>query len=118
VNLAIAPRLPQRGLSLLRAVQPPAGRLPRAAAAGELQLGAGTDIAQAARLLPGAELQPLVDPVLMREGNPDEVTAVTASLLRDSATAPAVTLCAWSFDRDTPMENVTAMYEAVGNLIS
>lgn len=77
------------------------------------QLGAGTDLAAAARLLPAAHLQPLVDPVAMREGTADTVRALIGDMLAATAPAPAVTLCAWSFDRDTPIENVASLYEAV-----
>ncbi|HOS43995.1 MAG TPA: uroporphyrinogen decarboxylase family protein [Armatimonadota bacterium] len=79
-----------------------------------IQLGAGTDMAAAARLLPGVVLEPLIDPVLMREGAPDDITRLIAGIIDDTATAPGVNLCAWSFDRDTPLENVRAMYAAVG----
>lgn len=78
-----------------------------------IQLGAGTDLAQSARLMPDAHLQPLVDPLLLLEGDPDTVGRSIEGILRDTATAPAVTLCAWSFDRDTPIRNVAAMYETV-----
>jgi hypothetical protein len=78
-----------------------------------IQLGPGTDLAEGARRLPGIHLQPLIDPLLMRDGTPDTVAASVRGILRDAARAPAVTLCAWSFDRDTPVENVAAMYAAV-----
>jgi hypothetical protein len=78
-----------------------------------IQLGAGTDLAASARLLPEVHLQPLVDPVLMLNGNPDAIHHTIDDMLRETAAAPAVTLCAWSFDRDTPLENAVALYEAV-----
>lgn len=74
-----------------------------------IELGAGTDLAVAAARLPGVQLRPLVDPVLMREGSADAVADYIGGMLRDAAPAPAVTLCAWSFDSDTPFENVRAM---------
>ncbi|MHB9133928.1 MAG: uroporphyrinogen decarboxylase family protein [Armatimonadota bacterium] len=77
------------------------------------QLGAGTDLAAATRLLPGAHLQPLVDPVAMREATSDGVHALISNMLQNTATAPAVTLCAWSFDGDTPLENVETLYQVV-----
>lgn len=77
-----------------------------------VQLGAGTDMAAAARLLPGVILEPLIDPVVMREGSPDDITRLISGLLRDTAAAPAVNLCAWSFDSQTPADNVRAMYAA------
>ena len=78
-----------------------------------IQLGPGTDLAAAVRAMPGTHLEPLVDPVRMREDDPDGVREMTTAILRDTAPAPCVTLCAWSFDRDTPIENVAAMYESV-----
>ncbi len=81
-----------------------------------IQLGAGTDLALASRLMPGVVMEPLIDPVLMREGTPDDITQLITGILDDTATAPAINLCAWSFDRDTPLENVRAMYAAVGKV--
>jgi hypothetical protein len=78
-----------------------------------IQLGAGTDMAEAARRLPGIALQPLIDPVLMREGTPEVVHAEITALLHATASAPTVNLCAWSFDSETPVENVRALYRAV-----
>jgi uroporphyrinogen-III decarboxylase len=78
-----------------------------------IQLGAGTDLAESARLFPRVHLQPLVDPLLMLAGDPDAVRRSVEGILRETSPAPAVTLCAWSFDRDTPLENVAAMYDIV-----
>ncbi len=78
-----------------------------------IELGPGTNLRAAASHLPGVILRPLVDPLVLRYGNPDDVRAFIALLLRDTVAAPAVTLCAWSFDRDTPVENVAAMYDEV-----
>jgi len=78
-----------------------------------IELGPGTDIAAAVRDLPATPVHPLVDPVLMRERNPDEVRMVIADTLSALAPAPAATLCLWSLDRDTPLENVEAVYETV-----
>jgi hypothetical protein len=79
----------------------------------QAQLGPGTDLAAAARLLPGLEMAPLVDAVLMRNGNAEAVREAILQILKDTASAPTVTLCAWSFDRDTPLANVHALYGAV-----
>jgi hypothetical protein len=81
-----------------------------------IQLGAYTDMAEAARRLPGVILEPLVDPVLLREGTADDVYAYISTMVSDCAPAPAVHLCAWSFDRDTPFDNVRAMYRAVADM--
>jgi hypothetical protein len=78
-----------------------------------IQLGAGTDMAAAARHMPGVIMEPLIDPVRMREGTPDDVTRLITGILADTATAPSVNLCAWSFDSETPVENVRAMYQVV-----
>lgn len=78
-----------------------------------IQLGPGTDLAQAAHLLPGLHLMPLLDPVRFREDEPEGVRNLIADTLAATAPAPAVTLCAWSLDRDTPVDNVAALYAAV-----
>ena len=78
-----------------------------------IQLGPGTDLAVSARLLPELHLQPLVDPILMLMGDPDMIHRTIEEMLYVTATAPAITLCAWSFDRDTPLENAAALYDAV-----
>ena len=78
-----------------------------------IQLGPGTDLAAAARCLPGAHLQPLVDPLLMRQSAPECVVGSVRRLLDACSPAPATTLCVWSMDRDTPIGNVAALYETV-----
>jgi len=78
-----------------------------------IQLGPGTDLAEAARLLPALHLMPLVDPVTLREGDADAARKLIADTLAATAPAPAVTLCVWSLDRDTPVDNVAAIYETV-----
>ncbi len=78
-----------------------------------IQLGPGTDLAAGVRLLPGIHMQPLVDPVVMLEGDPDAIHRAIEDILRATAASPAVTLCAWSFDRNTPLENAVALYDAV-----
>ena len=78
-----------------------------------VQLGPGTDLAEAAAHLPGRHLQPLVNPLLMGSGTPDAVAAHVRALLAHCAPAPATTLCVWSLDRDTPIPNVDALYNVV-----
>lgn len=75
-----------------------------------IELGAGTDLAAAVRSLPGVELRPLIDPVLMRNETPERVGQTVAGILEATVAAPATTLCAWSFDGETPVENVDALY--------
>jgi hypothetical protein len=78
-----------------------------------IQLGAGTDLTTSVNLMPEIHLQPLFDPVLMLEGEPDAIHRAIEDIMRIGAASPAVTLCAWSFDRDTPLENAIALYDAV-----
>lgn len=79
-----------------------------------IQLGPGTDLREAVRLMPGVKMEPLIDPLLVRNGTTGEVGDGIAEVLEQTAAAPETTLCAWSFDRETPIENVAAMYEVVG----
>lgn len=78
-----------------------------------IELGAGTDLASAVRDLPATPVFPLIDPVMMRERNPDEIRDVIVRTISAVAPAPAATLCVWSLDRDTPLANVEAVYDAV-----
>jgi uroporphyrinogen-III decarboxylase len=80
---------------------------------GNIQLGPGTDLREAVRLMPGVTMQPLIDPLLMRNGTQSQVREGIAEVLEATAHAPQTMLCAWSFDRETPIENVAAMYEVV-----
>ena len=81
-----------------------------------IQLGPGTDLAQASQLMPGVHMMPLVDPVPLRNAEAEQVRGLIAGILADTRPAPQVTLCVWSLDRDTPVENVAAVYEAVAVL--
>jgi uroporphyrinogen-III decarboxylase len=81
-----------------------------------IQLGPGTDLAAATRLMLGVHMMPLVDPLPLRDAPAEEVRSFIGGIIRDTAPTPQVTLCAWSLDRDTPVENVTAVYEAVAVL--
>lgn len=83
-----------------------------------IELGPGTNLPLAVRHLPGVAMRPLVDPLVMRNASPEAVDALTRAMVTDCAPAPATTLCAWSFDRDTPVANVEAMYSAVRKLAS
>jgi hypothetical protein len=113
VNQAIASTFPSAGYHscgssshLLKAFV----ELPRVDA---MELGPGTDLRASTALMPKRAMRPLVDPRVLREGTPDHVRALVSDILRNTADAPAVTLCAWSFDRDTPIPNVAALYETV-----
>ncbi|MEI8310647.1 MAG: hypothetical protein WCH98_07820, partial [Verrucomicrobiota bacterium] len=81
-----------------------------------IELGPGTDLERAVGNMPGVAMRPLVDPLVVRNENPEAVDALTRAIVSACAPAPATTLCAWSFDRETPVENVAAMYSAVGTL--
>ncbi|MHB8994481.1 MAG: uroporphyrinogen decarboxylase family protein [Armatimonadota bacterium] len=78
-----------------------------------IQLGPGTDLREAVRLMPTITMQPLIDPLLMRNGSRSEVAAQISTVLEATVEAPETMLCGWSFDRETPIENVAAMYETV-----
>ena len=78
-----------------------------------IQLGAGTDLRQAAALLPGIHMQPLLDPLLLRQNPPETVSEVVQDTLVACAPAPATTVCIWALDRDTPVANVDAVYTTV-----
>ena len=79
-----------------------------------IELGPGTDFAAAVREVRARHWRPLVDPTVMRGGHPDSVTRLVGGILNAVRTAKKVTLCAWSFDRDTPIANVAALYDTVG----
>lgn len=79
-----------------------------------IQLGPGTNLQQAHGALADTVLfQPLVDPVLMRDGATDDVHDTVSELATVLRRRGGGTLCAWSFDADTPIENVARMYETV-----
>ena len=82
-------------------------------ALGNIQLGPGTDLREAVRLMPQVLMQPLIDPLLLRNGSEAEVATGIADVLEATAPARETILCAWSFDRETPIENVATMYEVV-----
>ncbi|MFZ2657826.1 MAG: uroporphyrinogen decarboxylase family protein [Victivallales bacterium] len=75
-----------------------------------IELGPGTDLARAVQLMPKTAMSPLVDPVIIRNGKPKEVESLVESLTSETSNAPAVTLCAWSLDMETPVENLQALY--------
>jgi hypothetical protein len=78
-----------------------------------IELGPGTNLSEAVRQMPGTALCPLVDPLVMRNGSPETVEMTTRAMVSECAPALSTTLCAWSFDRETPVANVAAMYSAV-----
>ena len=78
-----------------------------------IELGPGTDLAAAVESMPSVAMRPLLDQVLMRNAPLTGVEDTVTGILRATAAAPATTLCAWSFDRETPVCNVEAMYETV-----
>jgi hypothetical protein len=79
-----------------------------------IELGPGTDLARATRSMPRSVLRPLVDPVVMRQGSRDDVASLVGKIIDATSDAAGVELCAWSFDRDTPLSNVEALYEMAG----
>lgn len=78
-----------------------------------IQLGPGTDLRRATELLPATHLQPLVDPLALRNGEGPDVETYVDGLIDAASAAPQTTLCAWSFDRETPIGNVDALYDVV-----
>ncbi|HEY3378736.1 MAG TPA: uroporphyrinogen decarboxylase family protein [Armatimonadota bacterium] len=78
-----------------------------------IELGPGTDLAAAVAQLPRVAMRPLIDPLVMRDGAPEQVETLIRDTLHATAPAPATTLCAWSFDRETPLGNVEALYQTV-----
>ncbi len=75
-----------------------------------IELGPGTDLETATRTLPGVALRPLIDPILMRNGRRGEIETAIRDMLSATAAAPETTLCAWSFDTETPVPNVETLY--------
>ncbi|MFA6292962.1 MAG: uroporphyrinogen decarboxylase family protein [Victivallales bacterium] len=78
-----------------------------------IELGPGTDLARAVQLMPNSAICPLVDPVTVRNGATKDVEALVKSLDSETFNAPAVTLCAWSLDRETPVANLQAIYTTI-----
>jgi hypothetical protein len=78
-----------------------------------IELGAGTDLAAAVGAMPGVAMRPLVDPSLMRDAAPARIKEVITAMLTATRKAPSTALCAWSFDRDTPVTNVECLYQTV-----
>ena len=78
-----------------------------------IELGPGTDLAKAVREMPEVAMRPLVDPVAVKDGTASSVESLVTSLLDATAPAPSTTLCAWSFDRETPIPNLEAIYQSV-----
>lgn len=83
-----------------------------------IELGPGTDLARAAQLMPKTAISPLVDPVIIRNGKPNDVESLVKSLVTGTLNAPAVTLCAWSLDRETPVANLQTLYKVLEECVS
>ncbi len=78
-----------------------------------IQLGPGTSVDRASTVFADARMMPLVDPVMMRDSSTDHVAAETRRLINTLSPHGKATLCAWSFDRDTPIENVSSLLATV-----
>ena len=78
-----------------------------------IELGPGTDLAEGVNLMSKTMMRPLIDPKIVRDGTPDDVHSLVRSVIADTSKAPGVTLCAWSFDKETPIENVAEIYKVV-----
>ena len=57
----------------MRPIHAPISRISRLYQLDSIQLGPGTDLAATAQLLPELHVQPLVDPVVMLNGEPDTI---------------------------------------------
>jgi uroporphyrinogen-III decarboxylase len=75
-----------------------------------IELGPGTDFAQAVTLMPETAMSPLIDPVIIRNGSPEDVESLVKSVTTETFNAPSVTLCAWSLDKETPVANLQKLY--------
>ena len=82
-----------------------------------IELGPGTDFARAVALMPETAMSPLIDPVIIRNGSPEDVESLIKSVTSETANAPAVTLCAWSLDKETPVANLQALFLALEECI-
>jgi len=75
-----------------------------------IELGPGTYFARAVKLMPVTAMSPLIDPVIIRNGSPEDVESLVKSVTSETFNAPAVTLCAWSLDKETPVANLQKLY--------
>lgn len=78
-----------------------------------VQLGPGTDIRSAQRLMPLKHIQPLIDPVAMKNLAPDGIANMVESIIIDAEGSPSTTLCTWALDRETPLVNVETLLRMV-----
>ncbi len=79
-----------------------------------IQLGPGTELEKAHKTLPAqTRLQPLVDPLLLRDRPVGEVEERTLSMLQTLDKRGGGTLLTWSLDVETSVDNVCAVYETV-----
>jgi hypothetical protein len=78
-----------------------------------IQLGFGTNLTEITSLMPGVHVQPLTDAVNILMNDADTVSRSIEGILDDTMNAEEVTLCVWGLDRDTPIENVEAIYDSV-----
>jgi hypothetical protein len=80
-----------------------------------IELGPGTDLARATQMMPETRICPLVDPSVMRDGNADAVEDSVSKIIEDTQLSDKILLCAWSFDCETPFENIKALYQTVND---
>lgn len=76
------------------------------------QLGFGTDYKLATELLHNELIMPLIDPKILRNSSTDEVNSYLIEVLEQTEKATNVTIGAWSLDRETPIKNLLALYQA------
>ena len=78
-----------------------------------IELGPGTDFSEGVKLMPGAEMRPLVDPVPVRNNSSEQVTELMEYIISAISSAPQTLICAWSLDRETPIVNLEAICSTV-----
>jgi Uroporphyrinogen decarboxylase (URO-D) len=74
-----------------------------------IELGEGTDLNIGVKLFPGISIAPLLDPVQMLNGQPEEVVALVDRIVETTASAPETVICAWALDRETLIENLETL---------
>jgi hypothetical protein len=80
---------------------------------GHIQLGAGTDLEKVYDTMSGVHIMPLLDNVMMMQAKPDTVKNEIEKLMNTITKFNQHTILAWAFDRETPVENVRALYDTV-----
>lgn len=78
-----------------------------------IELGPGTDLGSAVQLFPDISIAPLFDPISMLNSPPNEIENSIINIIETTTFAPETLICAWSLDRETPLENLDALCATV-----